>query len=83
MAGTEVVSCRDLQGRKMSDVLGALEGAFSSARCVCAVQLLAACGPVFWGLAWLAWHEQETWGNELVASLGERLAQNLLILWNM
>eukprot|EP00903_Cladosiphon_okamuranus_P011980 g11251.t1 len=31
LAGTEVVSCRDLQGRKMSDVLGALEEAFSSA----------------------------------------------------
>ncbi|CAM9982604.1 unnamed protein product [Ectocarpus sp. 12 AP-2014] len=32
MAGTEAVSCRDLQGRKMADILGALEEAFSSAR---------------------------------------------------
>ncbi|CAM9368423.1 unnamed protein product [Ectocarpus fasciculatus] len=31
MAGTEVVSCRDLHGRKMTAVLGALEEAFSSA----------------------------------------------------
>ncbi|CAN0052471.1 unnamed protein product, partial [Laminaria digitata] len=31
LAGTEVVSCRDLQGRKMSDVLGAVERAFVSA----------------------------------------------------
>ncbi|CAM9343475.1 unnamed protein product [Scytosiphon promiscuus] len=31
MAGTEVVMCRDLQGRKMGDVLGALEEAFRSA----------------------------------------------------
>lgn len=34
MAGTVVVSCRELQGRKMADVLGALEEAFCSARCV-------------------------------------------------
>lgn len=32
MASTEVVSCRDLQGRKMSDVLGTLEEVFTSAR---------------------------------------------------
>lgn len=42
MASTEVVSCRDLQGRKMSDVLGTLEEAFSSARCVCLQWLLVA-----------------------------------------
>lgn len=42
MASTEVVSCRDLQGRKMSDVLGTLEEAFSSARCVRLQWLLVA-----------------------------------------
>lgn len=40
MAGTVVVSCRDLQGRKMADVLGALEEAFFSARFVCVTQEL-------------------------------------------
>ena len=31
LAGTEMVSCRDLQGRKMADVLGGVEQAFISA----------------------------------------------------